>query len=70
MEIKISTRWNLGKVLWLKIEPDMKGLLTGLIVRPECPPHYLVTWNSGDETMHYGIELTDEKPVEFEKGDE
>lgn len=68
MEInEISTNLNIGQIVWLKVQPEMKGMITGIIVRSGPSISYLITWNDGEESTHYEIEVTEEKPIDFEE---
>lgn len=68
MEInEVSTRWDLGEILWLKVNPEMKGMVTGIILRSGPLISYLIAWNDGEETAHYEMELVDEKPIDFDE---
>lgn len=56
-----SLKFHLGDKVWLKIDPECPGLVTGLVTRPGGY-QYLVTWaDSREEESHYDIELTDEE---------
>ena len=68
MEInETSTRWDLGQMVWLKVQPEMKGMITGIVVRSGPSILYFITWNDGEESMHYEMEVTEEKPTDFEE---
>lgn len=65
--MKINPVYSLGDIVYLKVGEN-SGIVNGIMV---CPGHallYRVTW-SGESTfsegMHYEIELTDEKPLDF-----
>lgn len=62
-----SLKFHLGARVWLKIDPEIPGLVTGLITRP-TGYQYLVTWSDerGSEDTHYDIELTSEPEPERE----
>lgn len=54
----------IGDVVYHRCRDDpVRGIVTGYHVRPDSIL-YDVTWgNTGQETEHYGIELTSERPV-------
>jgi hypothetical protein len=66
-DIKVKVSWDFGQVVWLKVEPEMKGMITGFVLRKDSPVAYFVTWNDAEETLHFAMELTDEKPADFGK---
>jgi hypothetical protein len=43
----------------------MKGVITGISIRPGPSISYLVTWNNCEEMQHYDFELSLEKPDDF-----
>lgn len=63
----IQINFEIGETIWLKTNPDAKGVITGIIIRPNAAISYFVSWNSFEEIIHYEFELTSEKPVEFEE---
>lgn len=63
----IQINFEIGETVWLKTSADAKGIITGIIIRPNSALSYFVSWNSFEEIIHYEFELTNEKPVEFEE---
>lgn len=55
-----NVKFNLGDVVYLIIDPDMQGMVTGVLFRPHGIVYY-VSWGISDEEPHYDIELTREK---------
>jgi len=54
--------YQLGSTLYLRVNAERKGLLTGLLFRPGGQITYLVSWDDPvDEKEHYACELTDTK---------
>lgn len=54
--------FDLGSVVFAKINPEQKGLVTGYLVRPGNTIIYLVTWSEDmDEKECWPCELTEEK---------
>ncbi len=58
-------RWELGTVLYQKVDPETGGMLTGYSIRPGSATSYTITyvisWGDGEERCHWEFELTDEK---------
>lgn len=55
-----SVKFSLGEKVYLVVDPDEQGMVTGILFRPHGVS-YCVTWGNADETTHYDIELTAEK---------
>lgn len=51
-------KFNIGQEVWLKLDPEKKGFITGITFRPSGHS-YLVTWGT-DEVAHYEFELCSE----------
>lgn len=57
-----SPQFDLGSIVFSKINPDLKGMVTGYLVRPGSTLIYLVTWSEDlDEKECWATELTEEK---------
>jgi hypothetical protein len=56
-----TVKFTLEEIVYLKIDEDAKGIVTGIIYRP-TGTMYMVTWGMGNEQHHYACELTTEKP--------
>lgn len=53
--------YALGQTVYLKLKPDIAGMVTGILFRP-YGHMYLVTWSSDiSERYHFDLELTKEK---------
>lgn len=57
----ITTAFDLGDLVYLKADPEARGMITGIILRPSNHYVYYVTWGDHEETVHHEVELTDEK---------
>lgn len=56
-----AVAYSLGQTIYLKQKPDIAGMITGIMFRPNGFGYY-VTWSSDlAERFHYEIELTLEK---------
>ena len=56
-----SLLFSLGQTVYLKIDTEETGMITGILFRPNGPT-YAVTWASNlEESFHYDIELTTDK---------
>lgn len=54
--------FTLGTTLYLRVNPERRGMLTGLLYRPGGQILYLVTWDDPvEEKEHYACELSDTK---------
>lgn len=54
--------FNLGSSVYLKLNHEKKGMITGLTVRPGNVMLYLVTWTDPiEELEHWACELSDEQ---------
>jgi len=60
-----SLKFEIGDEIWLKVNNEMKGVITGISIRPGPSISYLVTWNNCEEMQHYDFELSLEKPEEY-----
>ena len=58
--VTIYLKFRIGDVVYLKIRREKHmGMVTGISVRPNgC--NFAITWEGGDESQHYDIELTSE----------
>lgn len=50
--------------VYLRVNGDARGCVTGYLLRPHCPAQYLVSWDDGEETQHWAEELTIDKPID------
>lgn len=57
----ITSRFNPEQIVYLKVDPEQCGMVTGILVRPGHSLSYLVTWADHEEASHQECELTDEK---------
>ena len=55
-----SVKFNHGDIVYLKVNPDEAGMITGILFRPHSIT-YFITWGNANETTHYDVELTKEK---------
>jgi len=55
--------FTLGSTVYLRIDPESRGMVVGYVVRPENTLTYLVRWaeDGVEEVEHWGLELTAEK---------
>ncbi len=55
-----------GQIVWLKVNPEVSGMVTGVVTRPGGSIQYLVT-NSTDleERFHFPCELSAERPTPY-----
>ncbi len=54
--------YDLTSTVYLRINREKKGMVTGLTIRPGGVVLYLVTWGEGvEEKEHWGCELSDEQ---------
>lgn len=63
MDIALSTLYSPGQIVYLRVDTDQAGMVTGVIVGPENAVRYLVAWGDRVETPHHQMELTDERPL-------
>lgn len=65
MRSPMERPFQLGQIVYSKIVRDdgkpIRGMVTGIMIRPHGIA-YLITWPKGDETQHFHMELTAEKP--------
>lgn len=62
----IYVKFYLGDVVYIKVAKEKyAGMVTGYSVRPNGV-HYSVTWEGGEESFHYAIELTKEFIPDFD----
>lgn len=61
MKVSIEVQHKIGDVVYHRMDPETKGIVTGFVVRP-TGVIFCVTWSDGvgEECNHYAIELTDE----------
>jgi hypothetical protein len=53
--------YSMGQIVYLKLKPDVAGMVTGILFRPSGHGYY-VTWSSDTaERYHFDCELTKEK---------
>lgn len=52
-----TVKFKLGDIVYRKVDPEDKGMITGIIFRP-TGVLYGVSWKDGEETTCYDIELT------------
>ncbi len=55
-----TVKHALGDVVYLKVNAECSGMVTGILFRPQGV-RYFITWGNANETSHYDIELTNEK---------
>jgi hypothetical protein len=55
-----SVKFELEEIVFLRIDEESKGIVTGIIFRP-TGIMYMVTWGISNEQHHYEGELTREK---------
>ena len=60
MKLTLEVDFKLGATVYHRIDPDVKGMITGYVVRPGSIT-YCVVWAAaeGEEATHYAMELTD-----------
>lgn len=56
-----TLKFHIGDIVYLQINPDRQGMVTGILFRPTWFVYY-ITFADGNERTHYEIELTTEKP--------
>lgn len=61
--MKIDPKFAHGTIVYLKAGGDLVGMVTGYIVRAGNVLNYIIGWNNGEESLHYEIELTDERAL-------
>lgn len=57
----MKPHWDLGMTIYHKTNPEMAGILTGRIERPDDVVTYLVAWPEEGEVEHWECELTEDK---------
>lgn len=62
--VTIYVAFKIGEIVYLKVDPEEKGLVIGYDVRPDLI-HYCVAW-PGENRYHYEVELTDQLNYVFE----
>lgn len=55
-----AVKFDLEEIVYLRIDPEATGIVTGIIYRP-TGTMYMVTWGISNEQHHYACELTREK---------
>ncbi len=56
-----KVKYALGETVWLRLKPEVAGMVTAIIFRPNGVSYY-VTWSSDmTERSHYECELTTER---------
>lgn len=63
MLLKLTTKYDIGAVVYLKAAPEMAGVVCGYVIHPGNHYQTIVCWADHEEAIHYDIELTDEKPL-------
>lgn len=53
-------KYNIGDIVYLKLNSELAGMITGILFRQGCVQYY-VSWGNANETMHYDVELTNQK---------
>lgn len=58
-------RYALGDIVYLKVRSDkIRGMVTGIKFYPGgC--FYSITWGNGNDSAHYGLELSTEYVAEY-----
>lgn len=49
--------YECGQIVYLKVDTERVGMVTGEMKRPNGYVYY-VTWEDLEETPHFGVELT------------
>lgn len=53
--------FSLGQTVYLRIDPERVGMVTGIIIRPGHQT-FLVVWaEDAEESPHYEMELTEDR---------
>jgi hypothetical protein len=61
-----TPEYDIGSVIYLVVNAERKGMVTGYLVRAEGILTYLVTWDDPvDEKEHWACELTATKPLDL-----
>lgn len=62
MKLTTQVRFPFDTTVYHKMDPEVGGLVTGILLRPEGIL-YLVAWGNdiGNEGQHFAMELTDEQ---------
>ena len=63
MKITLTSRFDIGQIVYLKTDPDESGIVTGFILRPENRYLVMVSWSDRSENPHYEFELLEDKPL-------
>lgn len=61
MSARNRPRFALESIVFLRVDAEDGGMVTGLIERPGGVLCYLVTWPDHEETSHWEAELTSER---------
>lgn len=56
-----TPRWDLGTVLYRKVNTEAGGMLTGYVVRAGSAITYLIAWVEDGELEHFDFELSEDK---------
>ena len=56
-----TPKFEFGQIVYLKVDKEDGGMVTGYLIRPNGGLVYLVTWSNAEEKDHWEIELTGEK---------
>ncbi len=57
-----KARFEPWQTVYLRANTEMKGTVTGLIIRAGCAPQYIITWGEdASEGIHWEGELTEDK---------
>lgn len=60
--MKLTPVFTLGTIVYLRVNSERKGMVTGYLVRPGGYLLYLVSWDDPvDEKEHNACELSDTK---------
>jgi hypothetical protein len=64
--IQVTLEYSFGDIVYLKTDPNaLPRIVIGWLLTPGTLVSYMVKVGEGDETYHYGLELTTE-PTEVE----
>ena len=63
MKITLTSRFDIGQVVYLKTDPDESGIVTGFMLRTENRYLVMVSWSDRSENSHYEFELLEDKPL-------
>lgn len=65
-ELDHRVQYDLGDIVYLKIDPATPAMVTAIIYRVGCVM-YELTWERGALTNHFDIELTKEQQYIIDK---